>query len=320
MTMNRRNLLGLAAGAALLAATGSVQAFPDKNLTIIVPYSPGATDQLARAVGAEVEKALGKTVLVETKPGAGGTVGANIVAKSDPDGSTMLIAVSSVQTVAPHERKLPYGFDDLKPVARLTVGPNVMAARTGAPFNDLKSLVAYAKAHPNKVSFGSAGTGGATHLAGEAFAQAAGIKLNHIPFQGVTPAIAATVGGTVDLVLGYASAIMPQVEGGKLVAIAQFGDKRASVLPNLTTLKEGGVDLALPPNIGIWVPAGTPDDVVATLEAAFKKAMQSESVQAFAKKNMTEIDFAGSKAFRGILEKENAFYEKLLKSLGMAKS
>lgn len=319
--MNRRNLLAMMAGTAILAGSGAAYAFPDKKLTVIVPYSPGATDQLARVVSAEVEKILGKTILVETKPGAGGTVGGNYVAKSSsPDGYTMLLAVSSVQTVAPHQRDLPYGFDDLRPVARLTVGPNVMGARTGASFNDLKSLVEYAKAHPGGVSFGSAGTGGATHLAGEAFAQAAGIKLNHIPFQGVTPGIAAAVGGTVDLVLGYASAIMPQVEGGKLLAIAQLGDKRASVLPNVTTLTEGGVDLALPANIGVWVPAGTPDDVVATLESAFGKAMQSDSVKQFATKNMTEIDFADSKTFADILKKEDVFYDALLKSLGMSKS
>ncbi|MEZ5653952.1 MAG: tripartite tricarboxylate transporter substrate binding protein [Burkholderiaceae bacterium] len=309
----------LAAATAALALGTSAHAFPTGKVTIIVPYSPGATDQLARTLAAEVEKTLGQPVVVETKPGAGGTIGANFVAKSSkPDGHTMLIAVSSVQTVAPHQRKLPYGFADLKPVARVTVGPNIMGARVGAPFKDLAGLVAYAKANPGKVSYGSAGTGGATHLAGEAIAQAAGVQFNHIPFKGVTPAVAAAVGGNVDLVFGFASAIMPQVAGNKLVAIAQLGDKRVSGLPDLTTLREGKIDLALVPNIGVWVPAGTPDDVVAKLEDAFRKAAASESFKAFAAKGMTEIDFAGSADFAKVLATEDKFYAKLLDSLGMS--
>ncbi|UCE31791.1 MAG: tripartite tricarboxylate transporter substrate binding protein [Burkholderiales bacterium] len=319
--MKRRQLItALAAAATAVVLAPAAQAFPTGKLTIIVPYSPGSTDQLARTLAPELEKALGQSVVVETKPGAGGTVGGNFVAKSSkPDGHTMLVAVSSVQTVAPHQRELPYGFADLKPVARVTVGPNIMGARAGAPFNDLASLIAYAKANPGKVSFGSAGTGGATHLAGEAFAQAAGIKLNHIPFKGVTPAIAAAVGGNVDLVFGFASAIMPQVEGGKMVAIAQLGDKRVSGLPNLTTLKEGGIDLALPPNLGVWVPAGTPDDVVAELEGAFRAAASSDAFKAFTTKRRTEIDFLGAADFAKVLEQENVFFGKLLTSLGMAK-
>ena len=319
--MNRRRLLvATAATTIALGLSAAAHAFPTGKMTIIVPYAPGSTDQLARALAGEVEKALGQPVVVETKPGAGGTIGANFVAKSSkPDGHTMLLAVSSVQTVAPHQRALPYGFADLKPVARVTVGPNILGAGTGAPFKDLAGMVAYAKANPGKVSYGSAGTGGATHLAGEALAQAAGVKLNHIPFKGVTPAVAAAVGGNVDLVFGFASAIMPQAAGGKLVAIAQLGDKRVSGLPKLTTLREGGIDLALVPNIGVWVPAGTPDDVVAKLGEAFRKAAGSDAFKAFAQKSMIEIDFAGATDFAKVLAAEDKFFAKLLASLGMAK-
>jgi len=319
--MNRHWLTtALAACTFALGLAGPAQAaFPTEPLTIIVPYAPGSTDQLARALGAEASKVLGQNIVVETKPGAGGTVGANFVAKSSkPDGYTMILGVSSFVTVAPHQTKLPYGYADLKPVCRVTVGPNVLAARKGAPFTNLAELIAYAKANPGKVSYASAGTGGATHLAGEAIAQAAGIKLNHIPFKGVTPAVAATVGGNADLVIGFASAIMPQVEGGTLVAIAQLGDKRVSGLPNLTTLKEGGIDLALIPNTGIFVPSATPDAVVATLEGACKKAAESTSFKELMHKGRTEIDYLGSSAFAAVLAKEDEFYKKLLTSLGMA--
>jgi tripartite-type tricarboxylate transporter receptor subunit TctC len=321
--MNRRSLLKtVGAGALILAGMNVAQAqtFPSQAVTIIVPYAPGATDQLARGLGAEAEKILGKPVVVETRPGAGGTVGANYVAKSArPDGHTVLLAVSSVQTVAPHQNELPYGFDDLKPVARITTGPNIMAARVGAPFKTLEELVAYARKNPEKVSFASAGTGGATHLAGEAFARAAGIKLNHIPYPGVTPGVAAAVGGTVDLVLGYPQAIWPQVEGKRLVAIAQFGGTRAKVLPDLPTLKEGGVDLALPPNVGIWVRRDVPAEAVRILEDAFAKATQAPSFRALAERTWTEVDFAGSAAFAAELEAENRFYKQLLTDLGMAR-
>ncbi|WP_052340931.1 tripartite tricarboxylate transporter substrate binding protein [Salinarimonas rosea] len=319
--ITRRTFFAGAAGLAMAAtAVTGAAAFPTDTISIVVPYSPGATDTLARTLVPELEKILGQTILVETRPGAGGTVGANFVANSaEADGHTLLFAVSSVQTVAPHQRELPYAFEDLKPVARITAGPNMMAARTDAPFGTLEELVAYAKANPGAVTFGSAGTGGATHLAGEAFARAAGVELNHIPFEGVTPAVAATVGGTIDLVLGFASALMPQVAGGNLVAIAQFGDERASVVPDVTTLKEGGVDLSMPPNIGVWVPAETPDDVVATLEAAFEQAAASEAFQQHARNSLTEVDFIGSEAFAQELEREDAFFADLLAALGMTK-
>lgn len=321
--MNRRLFLQLlGAGTLVLGGIGGARAetYPSQPITLIVPYAPGATDQLARALGSEVEKILGKPMLVETRPGAGGTVGANYVAKSSrPDGYTLLIAVSSVQTVAPHQNALPYGFNDLKPVARITTGPNIMAARVDAPFKNLQELVAYARKNPERVSFGSAGTGGATHLAGEAFARAAGIKLTHIPFPGVTPAVAATVGGTVDLVLGYPQAIWPQVEGKRLVPIAQFGATRAKVLPDLITLKEGGVDLVLPPNVGVWAPKGTPSQIIETLEHAFQQATQAPAFVALAKRTWTEVDFAGSAEFAKELEAENKFYKNLLTELGMAR-
>lgn len=304
----------------VVADTAAAQAFPTKQVTIVVPYAPGATDQLARVLAGSMEKTLGKPVVVETRPGAGGSVGAAYVAKSAaPDGHAILFAVSSVQTVAPHQNPLPYGFDDLVPLARITTGPNVVAARADAPFKDLKSLIAYAKANPEKVTFGSSGTGGATHLAGEAMARMAGIKLTHIPFPGVTPAVAATIGGNVDLVLGYAQAMYPHVQAGKLVPIAQFAPTRTKVVADLTTLKEGGVDLAMVPNVGAWVAKGTPAAALGALEKAIETATKTPEFVELCKKTLTEIDFAGSAAFQKELVAENAFYKKLLTDLGMAK-
>lgn len=319
--IGRRALLGgLAATAGLGLASRAAFAFPTQPITFVVPYAPGSTDQFARAFGTEIAKILGKNVLVETRPGAGGTIGANYVAKSaKPDGHTLLFSTSAPLSVAPHQNQLPYAVSDLRPVARVGLGPNVMGARVGAPFNDVKSLVAYAKANPEKVTFGSAGTGGGTHLSGEAFALAADIKLTHVPFPGATPAVAATVGGTIDLALGFAQSIVPQAKGRRMVAIAQFGKTRAKILPDVPTFAESGVDLALSPLVGIWAPKATPDAVVQQLAAAIEKAAAGPAVVAFAQSTMTEVEFAGPDIFGREIAEESAMMKPLLVKLGLAK-
>lgn len=319
--MNRRHFIASTALSLMMLGGAHAQdKYPTQNINVFVPYAPGSTDQFARAFGGELEKALGKTFLVEARPGGGGSVGTAYVAKSVPaDGYSLLFAVSAVQTIAPHQNKLPYEFKDLKPIARVSTGPNVLAARVGAPFKTTQELVEYAKANPGVVTFGSAGTGSVTHLGGEAFAEAAGIKLTHIPFQGVTPAVTAAVGGNVDLVIGFAQGIMPQVEGGRLIALGQMNGERTKVLPDVPTLKEAGVDLVMPANTGFWAPAETPADIVTVLEGAIKDASAGAAVADIAKKNRTELDFAGSADFAAELEAENAFYKGLLDKLGMSK-
>lgn len=320
--IGRRSVLtGLVGTTGLLVAgTQRAWAFPTQPITFVVPYAPGSTDQFARAFGTEMEKALGKTVIVETRPGAGGTIGANFVAKSArPDGHTLLFSTSAPLSIAPHQNQLPYKTSDLRPVARVGLGPNVMGARTNAPFNDVKSLVAYAKANPEKVTFGSAGTGGGTHLAGEAFAQAAGIKLTHIPFPGATPAVAATVGGTIDLALGFAQSIVPQAKGGRMIPIAQFGKSRAKILPDVPTFMEAGVNFEMSPLVGIWAPKDTPDAIIQQIAAAVEKASTGHAVVEFAKSTMTEVEFAGPEAFGREIEEESAMVKALLAKIGPAK-
>ena len=179
-------------------------------------------------------------------------------------------------------------------------------------------MISYASENPGDVSYGSAGTGGATHIAAEAIARAAGLELFHIPFNGVTPAITATVAGDVDLVLGYASSILPQAEGGNLVALAQLSHERASVAPDLSTLREAGVDLALPPNVGVWAPAGTPDDVVARLSDAIGAAAQSVSFMEYGQTTLTEIDYAPADVFAQVLAAEDAFFADLLANIDIS--
>lgn len=308
-----RNLFaGLALAALSIGSGVAAQEFPTRNISIIVPYAPGATDQLARVLAEGMSARLGQTVTVETRPGAGGSVGANFVAGAEPDGHTLLLAVSTVQTLAPQLQDLPYGFDDLAPVARVAVGPNVIAARANADFKTIGELVAFAKANPGVVSYGSAGAGSATHITAEAFARAAGIELFHIPFPGVTPALAAAVAGEVDLVIGYASTILPQAEGGAVVALGQLSEERTSVAPDLTTVREAGVDVVLPPSIGIWTAAGTPEAAITALSDAVGEAVQSEAFVEFARAGMTEIGFAPAPEFAALMAAENTFFQELL--------
>lgn len=306
----------MAAAVLSLGATmTSAQSFPDRAVTIIVPYSPGSTDTMARTLAEDMSEALGQPVVVETRPGAGGTVGATEVVNSDPDGYTILMAVSSVQTVAPHQRELTYTFDDLIPVARVAVGPNVIAARTGAPFATIDEMIAYARENPGAVSYGSAGTGGATHIAAEAIAQAAGIEMFHIPFGGVTPAITATIAGDVDVVLGFASAILPRGDAGQLVPLAQLSEERTSLAPDLPTLRDAGIDLALPPNIGLWAPAGTPDDVIAALASAIEASATGATFTDFTTNALVEVGVAGPAEFLEVLQAEDAFFAALLPTI-----
>jgi tripartite-type tricarboxylate transporter receptor subunit TctC len=305
---------------ATVAGDASAQAWPGRPIKIIVPYAPGASDREARALAAEMEKDLGQPVQVENREGGGGTVGANFVARQAPaDGYTLLYSTSAVIAVAPHLRKLPYEPEDLVAVARVNAGPHYMAARADAPFKSLTALIAHAKANPGAVSFGSAGPGSATHLAGEAFAKAAGVKLNHIPFQGLVPSVTAAVGGNVDLVIGLPLFISPQVEAGKLMPVAQFGASRAKGLPQVTTLKEAGIDLVLAPNFGFFAAKAAPKEAIARFAAAVEKAMNAPAFQELARKNQASLGFMGPEAFDREARQEHKFYGMLIAGLGMAK-
>lgn len=319
--MNSILKVALAAAAVTGIAVGTAVAqdhYPSRPITFIVPYSPGATDTLARTVAEVMSEELGVPIVVESKPGAGGTVGAREVATSDPDGYTALFAFASVHTVGPHQRDLGYDFDDLQPVARVATGPNLLAARVGTPFTTLDELIAYAQENPGAVSFGTAGTGGLSHLHGEAFSRAAGIELFHIPFQGVTPAIAAALAGDIDLVIGMASSILPQDEAGKLVALAQFGEERASVVPQLPTFRDAGVDASLPTLIGMWVPAGTPEDAVEKLSGALQAALETDQIRDYGNTVLVEFSYADTGAFAGQLATDNESNRAILEELGLA--
>ncbi len=293
------------------------QTFPTRPITIVVPYAPGATDRDARKIAELASQTLGQPIVVENRDGAGATIGANFVATARPDGYTILYSTPAVITVAPLVSKPPYRYDDLVALARASLTPHFLAARADAPFKNVPELIAYAKANPGKVTFASPGNGTAVHLAAEAFADAAGIQLNHIPYRGTAPAVTAAVSGTVDLVLGAPGSIGPQVDSGKLRAIAQFGPTRSPTLPNVPTLKENGVNVALRAEFGFFLPKGVPPDVVAKLDAALAKAIQSDDFKEFAARALAVPAYLPGPEYQKVVDAERDVFVRIVPKLSL---
>jgi tripartite-type tricarboxylate transporter receptor subunit TctC len=290
----------------------NAQNWPSRTITIIVPYAPGATDQEARRLAEMISKYVGHPVVVENKEGAGGAIGAQFVTRSKPDGYTFLYAAPAVITIAPLLGNASYKYEDLMPVARTTSAPHILASRADAPFKNINEMLSYAKANPGKLVFGSSGTSTAVHLAGETMADAAGISFNHVPYKGLSPAITAALGGFVDVVIGLPVVIKPQVDAGKMRAIAQFGTNRAAALQDLPTLKESGVNVNLSVDLGFFGPAGIPPAIIANMNEAVAKAVNTEEFKAFANRALAAPAFLPADEYKKIVDGERALYARLI--------
>ena len=307
---------GLAAST-LFASGAFAQGCPDKVIKLIVPFAPGTTDQQARALAQGMEKVLGATIVIETKGGAGGSIGTMAVARAAPDGCTLLYSSLAPLTIVPLIGNVSYAYDDVTPVARVMASPHLLAARSDAPYKTVEELVAYGKANPGKINLGSAGTGTAVHLAGMAFANAAGIEITHVPFQGLAPAITAALGGHVDIIVGLPIVILPQAQAGKLRPMIQLGAKRAVSLPDVPTAMERGIKVDLISNHGIFVPKGTPPATVARIESAVKTAMESDEWKKFTKEKNEAPSFGTAAEFKKDIEAERDLMAVLVKQYGV---
>ncbi|OZI34594.1 ABC transporter substrate-binding protein [Bordetella genomosp. 10] len=270
----------LAAALALPAARAA--GFPDHPIRLIVPQSAGSGgDVVVRLLSDRMGSALGASVVVENKPGANGIVAMSYVAKSPPDGYTLLLAGVSQMSFNPKLYKnLPYDADkDYTYVAPVVDTPFVLVAGKNSPYKTLPQLIAAAKAAPNAITFASAGAGNSTHLSTELIASGAGIKLKHIPYKGSGPALNAVIGGQVDLMTSVLGSALPQIQAGNVVPLAVLADQRASDLPNVPTLQEAG--LHVPPMPGWFAlvgPAGMDQAVVGKLNAAVQAAIADPGV------------------------------------------
>ncbi len=274
-------LLLKAAGLLLALTIGAAaQDYPAKPVRIVVPFPPGAlNDLVGRIVAAELSERWGKQFIVDNRGGAGGVIGAEIVANAPKDGYTLLI-VSLATAVNPHLYKLP--FEPVKafaPISMIVTAPNVVAVYPGLPANSIKELIALAKAKPGEVQYGSSGVGTFVHLGGELFKLAAGIDMLHVPFKGTAPAMIDLMAGNTKVTFGSTTSTMPHLRSGKVRALAMGGRQRSPALPDLPTVTEAGLPYEASNWIGLVAPAGTPAAVVEKLHKEIAEIQKSPKVQ-----------------------------------------
>jgi tripartite-type tricarboxylate transporter receptor subunit TctC len=281
----RRQLMAALGAAACLAAVplaAHAQGYPNKPVRLVVPYPPGGpTDIVARVVAQKLSEQTGQQFIIDNRPGAGGNTGAELVARSAPDGYTLVVATTAHAINPSLFKSLGYKLTkDFAPVSLLTSGPLVIVANPDLPASNVTELIALAKARPGGLNFASSGNGQSTHLAAELFASMAGVKMTHIPYKGSAPALTDVMGGQAQLMFDTMLSAMPQVKGGKLKALAVTSAKRSAAAPDLPTVAESGLPgyEAIAWN-GLLAPAGTPPEVVARLSAELKKALALPEVK-----------------------------------------
>ncbi|WP_233161634.1 MULTISPECIES: tripartite tricarboxylate transporter substrate binding protein [unclassified Achromobacter] len=262
----------------LPTAAHAAQAYPDKPIHLIVPFPPGGgTDTLARVLAERIGAQLKTSVIVENRPGAGTVVGSDYVARSEPNGYTILLNTSAHainDTLVP---KLPYATEKaFAPIAIVGRAPNVVVVRPDSPFKTMKDIADYAKAHPGKLTFGSSGNGTAVHLAAELFKEMAGVSLTHVPYKGASPAMTDLIGGQIDMFFGTAGAVTPLVKAGKLRAVAITSTARSPYWPGIPTIAETCPGYAADVWYALFAAAGTPPAIIATLNHAAIEATQSD--------------------------------------------
>ncbi len=279
----RRILLAAAALVAAAPAFAQAPAWPTKPVTLVVTYPPGGgADAMARLVAPRLGEALGQSVVVENRPGAGGQIGAAHVAKAAPDGYTLMLDASSFAVNPALYPKLPYDTARaFRPIGLIALFPNVVLVNAQFPARNIAELTAAARARKDAVAYASSGNGSAQHLAGALFESAAKVDMVHIPYKGGGPALNDVIGGQVPLFFGNLASTLQHVQSGKLRALAITSSKRASMLPDVPTLAEAGVPGAeIHEWNGVFAPAGTPDAVVEKLSAALLKALDAPEVRA----------------------------------------
>lgn len=280
--------LAIACGLALAAVAASAQTWPTKTVTIVVPFpAGGTTDVLARAISTRLGSAIGQQVIVENKPGAGATLGADVVAKSAADGHTLLMGAIHHTVATNVYKNLKYSFEkDFAPITTVALVPNVLTVSAKEPFQTVKDLVAAARANPERMAYGSNGNGTAQHMIGTQFQMETGTKILHVPYKGSAPLTTDLLGGQVQMSFDTVTPVLPFIKDGKLRALAVTTDKRSSALPNVPTLQEAGVaHIAIGTWFGLLAPAATPKPVLARLHTEVVKIIQSPDFR----KQMAEI-------------------------------
>ena len=305
---------------ALLPLLATAQSYPTRPIKLIVPLAPGGTgDTLARAIGDEMGKELGQPFVIENKPGAGGLVGTELAAAAPADGYTLLmVSPSHVINPALHAGKKTY--DPVKGFEPVTVVANthqVIVAHPSVPARTLRELIDYAKKNPGKLNFGSAGTGSATHLNMALFLSMAGLDIVHVPYKGSTQARQDVLAGQVQLAMDGLLPLQPLIKDARLVPLAITSSKRAQSNPEIPTIGEAVPGYATDTWYGILAPAGTPKDVVSRLHAAAVKSLGSAALRERFQKLGAETVGGSPEEFRGLIEREQKIWTRVVKDAGV---
>ena len=304
-----------------LAAPVHAQSYPAKPMRLVVPFPPGGPlDIMGRGIAQKLQEAWSQPVVIDNRPGAGGGIGADLVAKSPGDGYTLLMGAVSTHAINPSlYAKIPYDPQkDFVPVALVAQVPNVLVVNPALPVQSVKDLIAYAKANPGSLSFGSGSTGSTGHLAGELFKTMAGVDMVHIPYKGGAPALQDLLAGQTQLMFDNLANALPQVKAGKLRAIAVTTAARAPSVPELPTIAESGLPgFDLTTWFGIFAPAGTPPEVVAKLNAEIAKALSAKDLaERLAAMGTVPPENNTPERFAAFVRSEAAKYARVVKDSG----
>ncbi len=268
---------------ALTTSVSVAQSYPSKPIRWVVPYTPGGfTDNVTRMVTARLQTRLGQTIIVENKPGANSIIGADMVAKAAPDGYTILTVITAHAANATlYEGRLPFDhFKSLTAVSLVAISPLILSVSKDFPAKNMAELIAYAKANPGKVSYGSSGVGSAAHLTSELLSHTAGIEMVHIPYKGTAPAVADLMANNIQMLIDVPSSMLTHYSGGKVRGIGLFADERLAVAPSVPTIAEsGGPAIQSSSWVMFLAPAGTPQDILLKLSQAVEEVVQSPEMK-----------------------------------------
>ena len=295
--------------------------FPGKAITMVVPFPPGGVaDIVARPVAEAMGRELGQAVVIENKPGAGGGIGMGQVAKAKPDGYTVLMALSSLSVIPEADalvgRTAMYGHTDLRPIARYTADPTVLAVRADAPWKTAKEFVEDARRRPKAINYGSSGNYGTMHVPMEILAQTSAIALTHVPFTGAGPAVLALLGGQIEAVSTGPATVLQHVKAGKIRVLGHWGTGKLESMPDVPSLKDQGFNAEYAQWSGLFVPSGTPEAVVQRLRSAARMAAQDSKAREVIHNAGSPIQFLDSADFEKYVQADIKRMSEVVRRMG----
>jgi tripartite-type tricarboxylate transporter receptor subunit TctC len=320
----RRSVLTATLVAAFLAAAANLavaaDAWPTKPVTIVIPFAAGGTtDIIGREVGQKLSEELKQPVIIDNRPGAGGTLGASLVAHASPDGYTFFMSTVAHAMAPGIYKKLPYDFiKDLDPIGMVATTPNVLVVNPSVPVNNVSELIGYIKAHPNTVNYGSAGSGSTEHFSGELFRSMTGVDITHVPYKGGAPMMTDLIGGQIQMAIETSASAAPYVRSGKVKALAVTGTKRSPAYPNLPTMDEAGIKgYTVTTWFALMAPHGTPAAIEERVSAALAKVLKDPALQKRFEDQGVSAGTLGSGELAGFIKSETTRWGDVARKAGI---